>query len=273
MKTNLPIAGLAMMLAFVSCQSNTLPPDTTPGTPTDSISVFKRVKISWTDTDYKEVDYDAANKPIRYTRQSLYNLGTGEVIKIVYNLIYSSTHLTRIEASDGTYVTYSYNGNKVSHTEEFAKTGDLIARRQYIYSPENRLIRLEEMRGEGPTSIETARTFSYDTKGNLTQVANLAKDAQTGVYQVDYMTRFSDYDSHKNVTSLWTIYPLLPNVTFQLNNPGTITQYSQNQDGTDVLLHRSQYVYQCNAEGYPVSHTETNSAGIQTATYTYVDMK
>ncbi|GAB4006446.1 hypothetical protein GCM10028808_08460 [Spirosoma migulaei] len=273
MKTNLPIVVLGMMIAFVACQSNTVLPDTTPGKPTDSISVFKRVKISWTNTDYKEVEYDAGNKPIRYTRQSLYNEGTGEVLKVVYNLIYSSTQLTRVEASNGSYVTYSYDGNKVSRTQEFTKMGKLLTTRQYTYSSENRLIRLDETRGEGASTVETARTFTYDAKGNLSQVVNLAKDAQTGVYQIDYITRFSDYDSHKNVTSLWTIYPLLPNVTFQLNNPATITQYSQGQDGAEIQLHRSQYVYQYNAEDYPVSHTETYPGGTQTATYTYVGIQ
>lgn len=273
MKTNLPIVMLAMLLAFASCQSNTVSPDTSPDKPTDSISVFKRVKISWADTDYKEVEYDASNKPIRYTRQSLYNEGTGEVLKVVYNLIYSSTQLTRVEASNGSYVTYSYDSNKVSHTEEFAKTGKLLTTRQYTYSPENRLIRLEEVRGEGTTRAETARTFAYDAKGNLTQVVDLTKDAQTGVYQIDNVTRFSDYDSHKNVTSLWTIYPLLPNVTFQMNNPATITQYTQDQDGTELKLHHSQYVYRYTTGGYPVSHTETTSGGTQTATYTYVGMQ
>ena len=272
MKTNLLIVVLATLLAFASCHSNTVPPATTntPGNPTDSINVFKRMKITWTDTDYKEVAYDARNTPIRYTRQSLYNIGTGEVLKVVYNLIYSTTQLTRVDASNGSYVMYSYNGNRVSHTEEFAKTGKLITTRQYSYSPENRLIRVEETTGEGATRTETARNLDYDAKGNLTQVVDLIKDAQTDLYQVEFITRFSDYDSHKNVTNLWTIYPLLPNVTFQLNNPTTITQYGQDQNGAEVQLHHSQYVYQYNAGGYPVSHTETTANGTQTATYTYV---
>ncbi|MVM36302.1 hypothetical protein GO755_40230 [Spirosoma sp. HMF4905] len=271
MKNNVLLMTLAM-LAIVSCQTNTVKPDEPFSGNKDSISVFKRVKISWAATDYKEVEYDAANTPIRYTAQNLYNQGTGEVLKVVYNFVYSGKQLTRLDVSNGSSVNYTYDGDKVVRTEEFNSKGKLIITRLYDYSFENRLKRVDEATGEGDKKMETARTFTYDNKGNLTQLVDLTKDAQTGVYKVELVTRYSDYDSYKNTTNLWTIYPILPNVTFQVNNPTTITQYIEGQDGAEMPFHRKQYTYRYNAKGYPVSHTETDAGGPLTATYTYVDM-
>ena len=278
MKTNLVTVALAIVLAFVSCKSDTLNPNTTPtdtknnpGEDKDSINVFRRTKLSWSGTDYKEAEYDAANTPIRYTTQNLYEQGTGKVIKVIYTFINTGNQLTRLEASNGSYIKYSYDGTRISRTEEFAPTGKLLSTRRYQYFPNNRLKRVDQTQEEGANVIETVRTFAYDNQGNLTQLVDATKDAQTGTYQVELVTRYTDYDSHKNVTNLWMLYPILPNVTFQVNNPATITRYTEGPDGAELELHRSQYVYKYNAQGYPVSHTQTDPSGTLTATYTYIN--
>lgn len=269
MKTNLVATALITLTALASCKTNTLQPET-PTTPSDSISVFKKLKISWAATDYKQVEYDASNTPIRYTRQNLYVQGTNEVRKVVYDLIYTGKQLTRVEASNGSYVNYSYEADQVNRTEEFSANGKLISTRQYQYFPDNRLSRLDETQIVGNQPVETAKTFTYDERGNLSQVVDATKDAQTGTYRTELITRYSDYDSHKSVANLWILYPLLPNVTFQVNNPASITQYIKGPDGAEMQLHRSNYVFRYNTEGYPVTHTETDPGGTLTATYTYV---
>ncbi|GAB4037480.1 hypothetical protein [Spirosoma jeollabukense] len=268
MKTN--IVMLAILTAFAACQPDPLVPGDKPNDNVDSINVFNRVKMSWAPTDYKEVEYDASKKPIRYTQQNLYNQGTGEVRKVVHNLIYSGMQLTRLDVSDGSYVTYSYDGDKVSRTEEFSANGKLVATRTYQYFPDNRLKRMDEINLGGARKVETAMTFAYDNKGNLIQLVDLTKYPETGTYQVEMVTRYTNYDSKKNVSNLWALYPLLPNVTLQVNNAATVTQYLEGPDGAEMLFHTSQYVYQYNAQDYPTSHTHTDSGGVLTATYSYI---
>lgn len=270
MKTNVVIVMLAILTAYAACQPDTVAPGDKPTDNKDTINVFNRVRVSWAPTDYKEVEYDASNKPVRYTRQNLYNQGTGEVRKVVHNLIYSGKQLTRLDVSDGSYVTYSYDGDKISQTEEFGPNGKLTVTRTYQYFPDNRLKRVEETNLGGARKVETAITFAYDNKGNLTQLVDLTKYPETGMYQVEMVTRYTNYDSKKNISDLWTLYPILPTVTLQVNNAATVTQYIEGPDGTDMLFHTSQYVYQYNTQGYPTSHTHTDSGGTLTATYSYV---
>ena len=192
------------------------------------------------------------------------------------NFIYTSKQLTRLEASNGSTtntIKYNYTGDQVSRTEEFSANGKLINTITYQYSPDNRLRRLDQTRREGTEKVETAQLFTYDNTGNLTQLVDAAKDTRTGTYRVELVTRYTGYDLHKNVTHLWTVYPFLPNVTFQINNPTVIVQYIEEPDGTETLLHRSDYSYRYNDRGYPVSHTKTDAGGRQTVTYTYVSPK
>jgi len=274
MKPFIAIAALALFFALVSCQSKVLAPDNDlPNQPKDdSIYVFKKTRISWSDTDYKEVEYDAANVPIRYTVQNLYIQNTNQVRKVVYDFMYANKQLTRLNVSNGSYVTYVYDGNTVTVAQEFNSAGKLAATYQYQYSPENKLTRIDivQIRNDGLTKTETARTFAYDTNGNLTQAINLSKDDQTGVYREELITRFAGYDSNKNVANLWALYPFLPNVIIQVNNPSTITQVVRGPDGAEMQIHQSVYKYQYNNRKYPVAHTETDPGGTLTAAYTYV---
>ncbi|GAB4041700.1 hypothetical protein [Spirosoma gilvum] len=275
MYTSKSILSLALLLALAACQSNTpLPSDTgkLPDQSNDSISVFKKTKISWSDTDYKEVEYDAANVPIRYTTQSLYIQSTNQVRKVVYNFLYTNNRLTRLEASNGSYVIYTYEGNNVKLTQEFSSSGKLTGMYAYQYSPDNKLTRVDITQGEGLNKTEIARTFAYDAKGNLTQTIDLSKDDQTGGFREDLVTRFAGYDSHKNVSNLWTLYPFLPNVTFQVNNPSTITQFATGPDGKEMQIHQSVYTYQYNGQKYPIAHTQTDAGGTLTAAYSYVGL-
>lgn len=284
MKTNPSIVTLALLAAFVSCKPDALQPDqpakeaqalaTSPVKSTqdkDLISVFKKTKISWADTDYQEAEYDASSTPIRYIRQNLYVQGTNQVRKVVYDFIRNTDgQLTRVNASNGSYVLYNYKDDQVSGTNEFSSAGKLISTRTYLYFLDNRLKRISETPGDGTRGSETTKTFSYDAKGNLSQVIDATKNAQTGAYRIDWITRYSGYDTHKNVSNLWTLYPFLPRVTLQVNNPATIATYMAGPDGTEKLLNKIDYAFRYNEQDYPVSHTETRPGGKLMATYSYL---
>lgn len=276
MKLHTTILSVGLLLALAACQSKTpLPSDTgkLPDPSNDSIYAFKKTKISWSDTDYKEVEYDAANVPIRYTTQNLYIQNTNQVRKVVYNFLYASTNrLARLEASNGSYVTYTYDGDKVKLTQEFSPNGTLTTTYTYQYSPDNKLARVDMAQGEGLNKTETARTFAYDTRGNLTEVVDLSKDDLTGGYREELITRFAGYDSNRNVSNLWQLYPFLPNVTFQQNNPSTVTQFTTGPDGQETQIHQSVYTYQYNGQKYPTAHTQTDAGGTLTATYSYAGL-
>ncbi|MBD2757172.1 hypothetical protein [Spirosoma validum] len=282
MKINSSLLSLALLAALASCKPDAFQPDLPANpsgeanqksdkpTPNDEvISVFKKTKVSWSNTDYQEVDYDASLTPVRYTRQNLYAQSTNQVRKVIHDLIYSDKQLTRVNASNGTYVLYSYEGDQVSRTQEFSPAGKLLTTQTYLYSLDNRLHRIDATQAIGAGAIETSKTFGYDAKGNVTQVIEAIKDGQTGAYRVQWVTRYSDYDASKNVSSLWTLYPLLPTVVLQANNPGAIATYVAGPDGAEKLLQRVSYSYSYDEQGRPVTHTQTGPGGTLRAAYSY----
>ncbi|OIN60360.1 hypothetical protein [Arsenicibacter rosenii] len=255
-------------------QGKTPPKDTTRPNPNNGgdVSVYKRVKIAWSASDYVEYVMDGSNKILRYWSQYIYIQGTDKLHLRFYDFVYNEKQeVKRLLLDNGAYVTYTYYGGQVSHTEEFAANGKLLATRDYSYSADGKqLTGIQEYQFLGTVKSGMRYEFAY-TNGNLTEIRQLQESSEKeGVYALGMVTRFAQYDRQKNVENLSTIYPYLPDVVFRVNNPGLVTFY--NADGTEITNARKQYTYTYNAQGYVLTRKESGAGGTSSADYTYTGL-
>lgn len=286
------VLGLLLVLFMTACQhpatepilTNPTKPDsstatqpdntttTTPGTstttqPTDSVYAYKKVKISWSTSDFNEILYNASGLPVQYASQYADNQGTGHVRRYVYKLLYNAEkQLTRVNVigeAGSSYTTYQYTGNQVTQTSQYAADGHLLSTCTYQYSALNRLSQVKETNAFSNT-VEH-RAYQYDARGNLSVVSTYAKEAGTDTYALRHTSSFTEYDTQHDVENLLMHIPLLPEVTFRTNNHGL--KILRDQNGRELSRERTTYVY--NEQGYPVQQVRTGPGGSLTATYTY----
>ena len=240
---------------------------TKPGNSTSTdgpIGVFKRLKISWAPTDFQEVQFDADNRPVQYISQALYNQGTGDVQRHVYQFLYQPNGDVYQVTLDGKgYLSYLYEHNRISRIEEYTAKQQLVVVRSYQYSATNQLIQVDEH--YIADKKETRKTYDYDARSNLHHVTEFTKSPATGAYVLEMTTTYDDYDDGKHVENLLAEYPFLPGITFRANNyRRKVVRY---KDGTE--LSQVRYQYQYNSQGYPVQQTVSEYPNSRTATYTY----
>jgi hypothetical protein len=287
MKKNLTPMALALLATLTACTHNALqpqppvlppqPPVVTPKPPvdsttTDSVYAFRTIKLIWngTDTDYHELVYDVNGQLTHMTTQMLFNLGTGEVKRKEMELVYAGKYITRLNAFNGsvrTYFDYTYEGDQVARTQEFTPAGQLIATRSYQYDLAKRLEAVEETRGQGAGQQTSRERFTYDANGNLTQQITTTFQSGKGGASFSQIVRYADYDTQRTIGNRDLIFPLLPGVRLQVNNPRTIDYYTQEGNSSPVFSHQVRFAYTYTAKGYPASHTERG----RIITYSYVE--
>lgn len=285
MRTTWPLIlgtiALSMLLVLSAChpEKQTVLPGTETNKPPekdtiatkpnnhDSVSVFKRVVISWAPSDFVELIMDGGNNPLRYTTQFLYEQGTDKVRMVKHDFMYGpNQQLTRLKLDNGFYVTYTYEAGRIVRTDQYGSIGNLIATRHYEYGAANQLIGIQQFQVVGQEKIGMRYQFIY-TDGNLSEIRQTNQDSQTGQYSHSVSTRFSMYDQQKNVENLQTIYPYLPGVTFSKNNPRLITFHDE--QGNEITTARKQFEYTYNAQGYVVTRTESGAGSTLKSTYSY----
>ncbi|MFD1140172.1 hypothetical protein ACFQ4C_03595 [Larkinella insperata] len=251
------------------------PSDPKPGDSTgtgDPVSVYKSMKISYSALDFQEVKYDAKGTPVQYASQYMFNQGTGEVKRMVYDLQYDANQrLIRLDQTNyldtrkisSTYTLYHYTGNQVARTEEFAVDGTLLVSRTYRYSAAGQLVQLDHKSRNFKNALR--RTFQYDGTGNLTTMSDFYNVGPDGGYELELAISFADYDHQKHVENLMANDPFLPSVTFRVNNYHT--KIVRSKDGKEISRQTVDYAY--NAEGLPIQRTTHGAGGTLTATYTY----
>ena len=247
--------------------STSTPPGSSTGTPSDgTVRVFKALKIAWSTTDFQEIQFDAADKPVQYASQYVANQGTGRVQRSVYQFLYGpDQHLNRVNIVGGGYVQYLYAGDRVTRTEEYSSAGERLKLHQYRYSATNQLLQVDtEDRFNGLQ--ETRKTFQYDSRGNLRVVSQFVKSPASGDYALETTTHYGNYlDDGKHVENLLTTYPYLPDVTFRVSNYGTkIVRY---KDGSEIS--RETFAYTYNEQNYPIQRVSQSAGGALTAIYSY----
>ena len=247
------------------------PKDTTKPNPNNGgdVSVYKRVKIAWGPSDFVEYTMDASDKLLRYWSQYIYVQGTDKIQLHFYDFTYNEKQeVKRMLLDNRAYVTYTYFGGQISHTEEFASNGQLTATRDYTYDPNTKQLKgIQQYQFLGGVKSGMRYEFDYEN-GNLTETRQLQESSEkAGEYALAMIIRYAQYDQQKNVENASTIYPYLPGVVFRVNNPGLVTFHEPS--GKEITNARKQYTYTYNAQGYVLTRKESGAGGTLNADYTY----
>ncbi len=270
--------GTGLCLWFTACQPEALEPKPGKPAPTgqtpddslnrpDSVSSVRKLRITWAPTDYQELELDARGLPLHHTSQYLYNMGTGAVKRHENRFIFDEhKRLNRVETKFlGNISTsrYFYEGSHISWVEVYAPAGNLTAVHRFQYAADNRLKQMETYR---PLSqSETLLTYTYDGKGNVTQVQEWMKDPKTGTYSLEFSTTYGDYDDQKHVEHLLAVDPFLPNVPLRVNNYRL--KVVSGRQGKELSRETFSYVY--NAQGFPTEKVKYGPGGTSRAVITY----
>lgn len=246
------------------------PNDSLPG-PIDPIELYGKMRMQWAPTDYREIFYDADKYPIRTVQENLYVQNSNITRKVQVDFTYNSARqLIQTRSSNGTYVNYTYEGNQVKTTEEFASDGFLLKIRTYHFEG-NKLLKVTESNHYSRKDSEIR--YYYGTWGNLTEVRTYAKNPETKAFDSYNAVRYLNYDYQKNSENLWTVYPYLPNVQFAQNNFQEVAFFYFDGKVEKEVSTRKKYTYQYTSEGYPARRIETGASGLTlTADYSYTGL-
>lgn len=246
--------------------STTTPPGSATGSPSDGpVGVFKTFRISWSPTDFQEIQFDAADKPVRYSSKNLYVMGGNSIVQQrTYQFRYGSNgDVYQVDRVEGGYLRYTYQNNQISRVDEYTAKDRLSVSRTYQYSATNQLVQLDE--SFVLEKRETRKTYQYDARGNLTLLSEFVRSPADGTYRLDTTTAFEEYDAGRHVENLLSEFPFLPGVTFRTNNYGR--KIGRYRDGSEIS--RDTYTYTYNGQGQPTQQIRRNTGGTLTATYTY----
>ncbi|PQA54550.1 hypothetical protein C5O19_22655 [Siphonobacter curvatus] len=194
-------------------------------------------------------------------------MGTGDVKRHENRFVYDENQrLIRVETTYLGKVStskYFYEGDQIHRVEVYAPAGNLTAIHRFLYTSDNRLKQTETDR---PLSKSIIRlTYTYDRKGNVTEVIEGVKDPQMDTYVRQFSITYGDYDDQKYVEHLLTGEPFLPNVPLQVNN----YRLKVVSDRNGKELSRETFSYTYNEQGLPTEKVKHGPGGTSRASITY----
>jgi hypothetical protein len=259
-------------------RSGTTPPSnatTVPGsgttTPGNDVGIsLGNTRLSWSALDFQEWTHDAAGQWTRYVTQWNSVQGSTTVSRWVHDFQYGQPgRIERLTISDANrlvrYVEYQYAHTQLTQSREFSATGTLLATYRYAFD-NNRLIEQSETHHVN-TPRQVRKLFSYDTKGNLTEVAEFVRLAGAAAFVPAGTVQYSVYDDRPALpTQSLETYPYLPGVTFRVNNP----RFKRLFDATgQPMVGNEQYAYAFGADGRAASQTISGAGGTRTGQFQY----
>lgn len=242
-----------------------LPPQAVWPNPLPTHALVKR--LAWSDIDYQQFTYNERGQVTqRYTQWQFVQGDPTQIRRITYDFQYDTQHqLDAVKSSDGPVQQYFYQGKRIEKVQERLQGSGLL-KDEFIYTTNNGRIVQEIQTSLNLITGETTHfkaVFGYDAKGNLNRVDNYVQEPgqpfkwyQTFVY--------SDFDNKMNTTSWMLRTPYLPQIRWQINNPGKMTMVMSNIPGKITT-----YSYTYNQQGLPASKTTVESGVPLTVFYQY----
>jgi len=256
------LLGMGISLALVACKDKTEP------TPQPEEPPLLLKKITWTDKDFVTIAYNEKKLPTQYISQWQFD-PDGNVSTYQVTFDYDTQHrLIQVNANMGLKNKYYYQGNRVQKTEEYDHKNRLVITHTYTFDPQNRLVQVIDdiTDPDDQTSAKLKHTYEYDQRGNLTYLKDYQFNPTTQAYDLTYTQAWEGYDNGKNPDNLRLLFPYLPGVVLQVNNPGKKRVIQK----SGMVTETQTYTYQYNEKGYPSQRTTLLQAGTATATHTGV---
>ncbi len=263
---------LALTLSFTACkvEEDPSPEPNVPAqtSPLPSYAMLKSLKYS--DIDLQQFNYDANGRLNQLVSQwQFVQNDPSQVRKVVYDFkLDAQNRPTELSYHPGFKTQFVYKNGLIERTQEFFPGGAVFKDRQYQYQ-QNRISRIVEVRAnvspaEGTTTYRF--DYSYDQRGNLNKVQEyVLSNPNTPQEKTKLLltTEYQDFDDQINPGSWLLVYPYLPHLRWQINNPRKEVRYEGDFSKTTL------YTYRYNDQKLPVSRTAQSEGGSLTAQYLY----
>jgi hypothetical protein len=103
--------------------------------PNKPVELYRRLKMQWAPTDYREIFFDAQGQPVRMVTEAQYIQGSEVTKKIVYEFLNGEDgKVKRLTLDNGSYVNYTYEGDRLKTTEEYTRNNLLLTTSNYHYT-------------------------------------------------------------------------------------------------------------------------------------------
>jgi hypothetical protein len=265
---------LALSSAFSACKVDD-DPNPHPDVPSQisPLPDFAKLKLlKRSETDFQEFNYNASGFLNQGTYQWQFVQNDPSALrKIVYDFkVDANGRPTEMSYLPGYRIEYVYQNGLIVHSKEFSPGGALNKDRQYQYQ-QKRISRVVEVRANVPPAVGTTTyrfDYSYDQRGNLNKTQesilsnpNTPQEKASLVLVIEYL----DFDDQINPNSWQLVYPFLPHLRWQFNNPRKEVRYEGELRPIKTTLYRYQY----NDQKLPVLRTEELEGGPLSTQYFY----
>ncbi len=271
MKTIHFFAAAAAVLLAMACELESAQPsqDQQP----NPLPVYALVKqLKWSDLDHHTFAYNTRNQVTQVRSQWQYEQGDPTKIRtIIYDFEYNpKKQLSKVYYSGGFFMEYYYKEKLIDKVIEYFP-GGAVKQEFKVHYRNNRIATIHNLDSSAFDEAPTKRRydFYYDAKGNMNRMETwqLPQDAGTAMpYKLIEYIDYSDFDNDMNPLSWMEVYPYLPNVRWQFNNPRKVLVHFAGTPGSN---HPWQFAYAYNAWGLPVSRTKISGSRTTTVNYIY----
>jgi len=263
---------LVALLGFVACKKDpnpgpvpVAPPQQQLPNPLPATALVGQLK--WSDNDHETMTYNDAGQVSQLISQWQFVEGDPTKIRTIqYDFHYDLEHKPALlSSSDGFRVQYFYHDTLIERTREMLASGTVLNEVTYLYNTNFQIIQEVHRRTDLGQPMQVYKfVLGYDNKGNLIKVEEFE---QTGVDQFNLLhtIEYSDFDDKVNPTSWMVRVPFLPQVRWQMNNPGRETHHWTTGESKTLL-----YSYEYNTAGLPkLRRTTAHTGEVYLMTYTY----
>jgi hypothetical protein len=262
----------ALSIAFAACkvEEDPTPEPEVPAqtSPLPSYALLKSLKHS--DIDFQQFNYDASGHLSQLVSQwQFVQNDPSQVRKVVYDFkLDAQNRPIELSIQSGFRTQYVYKNGLIEQTQEFFPGGAVYKDQSYQYR-QGRISSIREVRAnvspaEGTTTFRF--DYSYDQRGNLNKVQEyLLSNPDTPQEKAKLLmtTEYLDFDDHINPNSWLMVYPYLPHLRWQINNPRKELRYEGDFHKTTI------FTYQYNAQKLPVLRRAQAEGPSLTVEYLY----
>lgn len=227
----------ALVLIIVSISS--CKPFTDPFQPPVTPIARYVSKITNAENEFREYQYNAANRLTKYTSQFV---GGSGVTRLETNYTYENNVITKAESQSGR-VEYITEAGRVKTTKYYSLNGALRSTIHYTFNSKGQLIEwLEQISNPHINEpAETKQTYQYHSDGNLKRIENFYRIRLTDPFTSMGGTLYDQYDRYRNPDLLFGTPLYLPDVVVAINNPGRIQSFTHT--GSIHQINSLEYTY------------------------------
>ncbi len=220
-------------------------------------------KIATAENEYREYIYNSQHKLIKYNLQFV---NGGGVTRSTTEFGYIDGVISTAGSQAGS-VFYETEGQRVIKVRSFRPMGSEISVITFSYNTKGQLSETVEKinQADAGLPVETKQTYEYYADGNLKRIMYYLRYNVAKTFTLSGSVVFEQYDTAKNPDKFFSSLVYLPDVVFQKNNPKRIVHYSP----AGVINQENTFEYTYDADGYPLTKRMFDSRSTVSILFTY----